>query len=177
MPRKSGCAPIVAALALSGCAASVTKNESAAPIHVAPGAARQVVYTLTGSQASTGSADWESFKGAWFGACKPATEAIGAAFASSATPPRAGSGTGTSVIVFVDDYRYRPSDARYGFGLFTNDAFVDAKVEFRDLASGSLLGQRRYGTSSSAWQGMFSAMTDKQLDAICGEIAGEIKPK
>jgi hypothetical protein len=37
-----------------------------------------------------------------------------------------------------------------------------------------MLGERTYDTSSTAWQGAFSAMTDKQVQAICKQIVGEV---
>jgi hypothetical protein len=52
----------------------------------------------------------------------------------------------------------------------TGNAFVNAKVSFRDLNTGQVWGERHYDTSSTAWQGVFSAMTDKQVKAIGKEI-------
>ncbi|CAN5338664.1 hypothetical protein BH09PSE6_BH09PSE6_18240 [soil metagenome] len=166
-----------AVLTFAGCAATVDKNRDAPPLKVPLDASKNLVFTLTGSQGSTSSSDWEAFKGAWFGACKAQTEQAGAIFASTATPPRPGTGIGTSIVIHVNDYRYLSAGARYGFGFFTGNAFVDSKVQFRDLSSGNLIGERVYNTSSSAWQGVFSAMTEKQLDAICSEIIGEIRAK
>ncbi|CAN5350104.1 hypothetical protein BH10PSE17_BH10PSE17_25940 [soil metagenome] len=167
-----------AVLLFTGCAATVDKSDrTSPPLKVSLDAAKNIVFTLTGSQASTSSADWEAFKGAWFGACKAQTEQAGAVFASTASPPRTGAGIGTSVVVFVNDYRYLSAGARYGLGIFTGNAFVDSKVQFRDLSTGSPLGERTYNTSSSAWQGVFSPMTEKQLDAICSEIVAEIRSK
>jgi hypothetical protein len=36
------------------------------------------------------------------------------------------------------------------------------------------VGQRSYSTSSSAWQGIFSAMTDKQLASISAAMLKDI---
>jgi len=41
--------------------------------------------------------------------------------------------------------------------------------------SGRVLGSRKYSTSSTAWQGIFSAMTSKQVQAISEEIVAEVK--
>jgi len=46
---------------------------------------------------------------------------------------------------------------------------------FVDLPSRRSLGKRKYATSSTAWQGVFSAMTDKQVAAISGEILQELR--
>jgi len=57
----------------------------------------------------------------------------------------------------------------------TGNAFINSKVQFVDLSNGSALGERSYDTSSTAWQGAFSAMTDKQVRAICKEIGDQIE--
>ena len=82
---------------------------------------------------------------------------------------------GTLLVVNINDYRYLTPGARYGFGVMTGNAFIDSSVEYRDLKTGAVLGEKRFNTTSSAWQGVFSPMTDKQVQAIATEIAGEIK--
>jgi len=67
--------------------------------------------------------------------------------------------------------------ARYGFGIMTGNAFIDAEAEFIALPAKKSVGSRKYQTSSSAWQGVFSAMTDKQVLAISNEIIREITKK
>jgi hypothetical protein len=57
----------------------------------------------------------------------------------------------------------------------TGNAFIDAKVEFRDLASGNLYGERSFNTTSSAWEGIFASTTPKQIYALADEIIGEIR--
>ncbi len=53
------------------------------------------------------------------------------------------------------------------------NAYIDARARFEDLRSGRLVGERSFNTTSSAWQGVFSAMTDKQLDAISRELIAD----
>jgi hypothetical protein len=98
----------------------------------------------------------------------------GASFSAQEGEPHASGQPGTLVAIYVNDYRYISPGARYGFGIMTGNAFVDAKAKFSDLGSGRALGERSYNTSSSAWQGVFSPMTAKQIEAICKEIVGEI---
>ena len=57
----------------------------------------------------------------------------------------------------------------------TGNAFIDAKIEFRDLKAGALYGERAYNTSSSAVHGVFAAVTPKQIYAIADETLAEIK--
>jgi hypothetical protein len=77
----------------------------------------------------------------------------------------------------VNDYRWVSTGARIGFGVFTGNAFVDAKIRFLDLKTGQPFGEQSINTSSSTMQGVFSAMTDKQLQAIAKEIVADINPR
>ena len=70
---------------------------------------------------------------------------------------------------------FKKEGQRIAFGVFSGNAYIDSKVEFRDLATGKLYGERAYNTSSSAWGGVFSAMTPKQIYALADEIIAEIK--
>jgi hypothetical protein len=62
-------------------------------------------------------------------------------------------------------------------GVFTGNAYIDAKIEFRDLMAGTLYGERAYNTSSSAMHGVFAAMTPKQIYAIADETLAQIKQR
>ena len=57
----------------------------------------------------------------------------------------------------------------------TGNAFIKAKVRYLDLATGRSFGEEAIDTSSSAWQGIFAPMTDKQLAAIAKEVVGKVK--
>jgi hypothetical protein len=81
---------------------------------------------------------------------------------------------GSLIVVDVEDFRLVSAGARYGLGVMTGNALVKAHVTFRDLATGDVWGNRQYDTTSSAWQGMFAPMTDKQVRAICKEIAASL---
>jgi hypothetical protein len=56
----------------------------------------------------------------------------------------------------------------------TGNAFVDADAEFFEFPNKRSIGKRKYATSSTAWQGIFSAMTDKQLRAISDTMMQEL---
>ena len=88
----------------------------------------------------------------------------------------AASGT-VLVKMTVNDYRYLTPGARFGFGIMTGNAFIDADAEFTLFPTRKTIGTRKYSTSSSAWQGVFSAMTDKQVLAISNEIVQELTKK
>jgi hypothetical protein len=164
-------------MALAGCAASVTKAPNATPIRVGPDNVKVIALNVTGSPLATASKDWEQLKGEWRAAMKNEAGGIGAKFVAQEGDAKATGEPGTLVVVDIADYRYLSSGARYGLGVMTGNAFIKAKVQFRDLASGNVLGDRAYDTSSTAWQGVFSAMTEKQVQAICKQVVGEIAPQ
>jgi len=161
-------------LSLGGCAANVKKDAAAAPLTIGRESSKTIVLNIDGSKVATEAKDWEPFKGEWRAAMKAAANEAGASFSEQPGEPHSTGQPGTLVSIFVDDYRYISTGARYGFGIMTGNAFVDAKAKFSDLDSGRPFGERTYNTSSTAWQGIFSAMTAKQIEAICKEIVHEV---
>nr|WP_297357588.1 hypothetical protein [uncultured Caldimonas sp.] len=161
---------------LGGCAASVkTGTADNNPLRVPVSATKNVVLNVTGSSTATSSKDWAQFKQEWHEAMQTAVAQSGAKLSFQDGTPRHTGDTGTLVVVNVNDYRYVSAGARFGLGVMTGNAFIDAKVRFADLRNGTDFGERSYNTSSSAWEGIFSAMTSKQIEAVCQQIAGELK--
>lgn len=166
--RLSSVAALSAAVFLTSCAASVRNPSSSASLQPGNGKVSKIALTMTGSSEARSSKDWEHFKAEWKTAMASSASASGLAYSYHESEPR--SGQATSVVVNVKDYRYISPVARYGFGVMTGNAYVDSTATFRDLKTGKLLGSKSYSTSSTAWQGAFSAMTDKQVRAICDQI-------
>lgn len=170
----------VAALAIlvSGCAATVQRPAAAeAPLQIPPASAKKIIMSVRGGPAAVASADWELLRGEWRTAMAGATAAQSIAFEYQEGAQQSTAGDGVALVVTVNDYKYISPGARYGFGIFTGNAFMDADVSFVDAKSGKMLGSRKYNTSSTAWQGIFSAMTDKQVRAICDQIVKEISAR
>lgn len=165
----------VASFFLTGCAASLKKSSSDTPIKISRESGNKITMNITGSQLATKTSDWEQLKAEWRDAMKSAAAAAGIKFSSQEGKPKPTGETGTLVVVTVDDYRYISAGARYGLGVMTGNAFVNSSVQFRDLKTGDLLGQRSYNTTSSAWEGIFSAMTAKQIQTISADIVNEIQ--
>jgi hypothetical protein len=59
-------------------------------------------------------------------------------------------------------------------GVMTGNAFINAQVGFRDLKTGETWATKTYDTKSSARNGVFAAMTTKQVRAMCHEMLGEV---
>ncbi|WP_439518817.1 hypothetical protein [Hydrogenophaga sp.] len=175
---------LVGALVLSGCAATVSKPTASAgaqasgPSIASPSVpTTRVVLLIQGAPAIQASKDWNTFRAEWRTAFEASAASAGLAFAYyEAEPPAQPRGT-TLVRISVKDYRYLTSGARYGFGIMTGNAFIDASAEFVELPMKRRLGTGQYATSSTAWQGIFSAMTDKQVAALSNEIVQDIRRK
>jgi len=163
-------------LLLTGCAATVKKQDGDAPIPVgtkAPG--KNVVLNLTGSDATTSTKDWKDFKGIWNDECSDEFHEAEAQFSMQDGAPQPTGSEGSLVVVNVVDYRYVSIGARVMFGVMTGNAFINAQVGFRDLKTGETWATKTYDTKSSAWNGVFAAMTTKQVRAMCHEILGQVR--
>jgi hypothetical protein len=158
----------------AGCASTVQKSDQSAPIPVGAEAGKSIVLNMTGSTVSTTAEDWNEFKGLWGDACRQETVAVGAVFLMQEGDAKPTGDAGTLVVVDVADYRYISTGARIMLGVMTGNAYINARVTFRDLKSGEVRASETYDTKSSAWGGVFAAMTTKQVRAMCHEIVGEI---
>jgi len=162
------------ALVLGGCAATVVKDSTSPPLHVPPEARKAIVLNITGSSESTTAKDWEAFRGEWRDAMKDTAAAAALSYTFQDGEPKPTGEDGTLVAVHVEDYRYLTPGLRYATGSLAGNAYVESKVRFFDLKSGSVFGERKYSTSSHFIEGAFSAMTRKQLEAICKEMLGDL---
>ena len=162
-------------LLLAGCASTVKKQDGSAAVPVgtkAPG--KNVVLNLTGSDTTTSAKDWNGFKGIWKDECSDEFHQAEAQFSMQDGAPQPTGSEGDLIVVNVVDYRYVSIGARVMFGIMTGNAFIDAQVGFRDLKTGETWATKTYDTKSSAWNGVFAAMTTKQVRAMCHEILGEV---
>lgn len=158
----------------AGCASTVKKSDQSVPTPIASTSGKSIVLNVTGSTTATTAKDWNDFKGLWRDACTQESAAVGAGFSVQDGEPKPTGDAGTLVVVDVADYRYVSTGARFMFGVMTGNAFINAQVTFRDLKSGDVRAKKTYDTTSTAWQGIFSGMTTKQVRAMCHEIVGEV---
>jgi hypothetical protein len=167
-----------AALALAGCAANVVKAPSpgADTVRVPTSASQQLVVAISGVPQVVRSSDWAAFRGELRGAIAAEASAKSLPFSMQDGEGAPTGQPGTLMLVNVKDYRYVTTGARMGFGIFTGNAFLDATVRYVDLKDGRSFGEQSVNTSSSAWQGVFSAMTEQQLRAVAKELVNDVKP-
>lgn len=165
-------------MALSGCAATVSKSgagENAPKTLAQTTAAKKLIVTIAGGSKAESSPDWQLFRAEWRTAFTNAASTAGVAFAFvEGDVPEQSAGT-VHVKLSVKDYRYLSPGARYAFGVMTGNAYIESSAEFIELPAKQSIGTKQYSTSSSAWQGIFSAMTEKQVAAISAEIISDLK--
>ena len=174
--KKSTTLAVLFAALLAGCAATVEAPSAADQprLEVPAASAKRIVLVVKGSDQATASSDWEPLRAEWRSAMSAAAADADVAFDWQESEARLPRTAATAVVVKVNDYRYLSTGARYGLGAFAGNAYIDSDVVFRDLRTGRVVGTRKYSTSSSAWQGIFSAMTSKQVQAISAQIVSEV---
>jgi hypothetical protein len=161
---------------LTGCAATITRQATdASPASMPASASSKLVLNVTGSAASVNSGDWAGFKQEWQENFLEQAKIAGVPFEMQDGPPKATGEEGTLLAVYVEDYRFVRPGTRYAVGIMSGNAFIQSKLTFSNLRTGEVLGSKSANTSSSAWQGVFSAMTNKQVEAIAADVLRDIK--
>jgi hypothetical protein len=174
---------ITIVLALSGCAATVQRSgegsasgAASQPV-VEAAASKNIVLDVTGTSEMQATKDFQLITGELRSAVDRKLSPAGATVAATGKNATATSAPGARVVITVNDYRYVSAGARFAFGIMTGNAYLNAKVEIFDLQTGKKLNEQIFNTSSSAMQGIFSAMTDKQVDAVADEILTLVRPR
>jgi len=170
---------LAAAVALGGCAATVEKTGplgvSPAPIQVPAASAKRVVLNVQLDPRHPADAGWLAFRKEWIDITSEQAGKQGLPLAVQDGEAKPTGEAGVLMVVKVNDYRHVGIGQRMMLGIMTGNAFIDARVEFRDLNTGAAFGERNYNTSSSGGHGVFAAVTPKQIYAIADETLGEIK--
>lgn len=165
---------VASCVLMAGCAATVKRPGGSAESLAIPASATSTIYLLVQSEQHDQSEDWELFRAEWRTALAKVASAAGRRFIHLDAMPTAFDEVGTLAVVDVNDYRYLSAGARYGFGVMTGNAYIDADAAFYVVPGMEQAGSRKYATSSTAWQGIFSAMTSKQVEAIAGQMLQDI---
>ena len=118
--------------------------------------------------------DWPRLKQEWRDALQVEATHAGYSLAEGQASSLEGK-DGVGIKINVTNFRYLTPGARYGAGVMVGNAWVNSSADYSDLKSGRLIGTRTYDTSSSAWEGVMSAMTKEQVEAISQKIISDIK--
>jgi outer membrane murein-binding lipoprotein Lpp len=164
---------LVAVTLLSGCAASV-KSGGAEALTIEDSAKKNLVVNIQGNGKVQQNEDWIRLRQEWNQALKDeATRAGYRLTEAHVADPAVKEGVG--IKINVTNFRYLTPGARYAAGVMVGNAWINSSADYSDLQSGRLIGTRTYDTSSSAWEGVMSAMTQEQVEAIAQQIISDIK--
>ncbi|MNI16546.1 hypothetical protein D3C73_698820 [compost metagenome] len=164
---------LVAVSLLSGCAATV-KSGGTQTLAIPEAAKHNLVVDFQGNSKVQQNEDWPRLKQEWNDALR--NEATRAGYSLSDKPASSPADKdGVGIKINVTNFRYLTPGARYGAGVMVGNAWVNSSADYSDLKSGQLIGTRTYDTSSSAWEGVMSAMTKEQVEAIAQQIISDIK--
>jgi len=158
---------------LSGCAASV-KTGGNGNLSIPEPSKQNLTVNLQGSEKVEKNHDWAQLKQDFSDALQ--VEASHAGYKIEEKPVfDIDKADGIGITLKVSNFRYLSRGARYGAGVMVGNAWVNSTAEYYDLRSGQLIGVRTYDTSSSAWEGVMSAMTQEQVQAIAKQVINDIK--
>ena len=163
----------IAVSLLSGCAASV-KSGGTEALTIEQSAKNNLVVNIQGNGKVQQNDDWIRLRQEWNEALKNEAARAGYRLTEShvANPAEK---EGVGIKINVTNFRYLTPGARYAAGVMVGNAWINSSADYSDLKSGRLIGTRTYDTSSSAWEGVMSAMTQEQVEAIAQQIISDIK--
>lgn len=153
-------------LSLVGCAASVKQQHSSGPLPIPAEAKRELSVSFKGNDKVRANEQWPNLQQMWRDALGRAANGAGYTVSNDGR---------LAIRIEVLNFRYMSSGTRYGLGVMAGNAWIDAIVSFEDRKTGRVYGTRQYNTSSSAWEGVFSAMTADQIEALSRTIVDEIR--
>lgn len=140
-----------------------------------PSASSKLVLNVSGSKPAIDSSDWAGFKQEWQENFLEQAKIAGVPFEMQEGAPKTTGEEGTLLFVYVEDYRFLRPGTRYAVGILSGNAYIESKLTFSNLSTGEVLGSKTANTSSSAWEDVFSPMTNKQVQAIAVDIFKQLK--
>ena len=172
---------LLASLLLAGCAATVQRPASpevvAEQVIAVPASTRHLIVVLEPGEGIERDDNWRALREEWVTSLSAAAPSKGLrGTVMDAAPARLDAGD-LLVNVRVKEYRYRSQAARYGFGVMTGNAYMYLDLTYRAPPDGRVIGTRSVSTKSTAWQGVFSAMTPKQVEAVVTDIVQSAAPR
>jgi hypothetical protein len=162
-----------AALVLAGCATTVNQTSApgastaSAPASLQiPAASGAIAVVLVASAEMKKSGDWKSFTDEWQSALPEAAKELKTSSSLAENEAAIAPGSARLIRVKVNDFRYISTAKRFMLGIMAGNAFMDLDVEYVQLPSMQVLGSKKINTSSSAWEGIFSGVTPRQVAAV-----------
>ena len=167
-----------AVISLVGCAATVTQTPTsatspvAAPREQAPAGA--LIAVVTGSSAVQANVDWQSFLAEWQASLATSAGTANMPFVFAKDESAIPSNASILVRLTVNDFKYVSTTKRFMLGIMAGNAHMDVDVQYVELPANKPFGSKKFNTSSSAWEGIFSAVTPKQVQTVSELIVKEV---
>ena len=161
-------------LLLTGCAATVQRDSPAAPLQVQAASTQRVLLSVTASPETRAAPGWADLLQEWKNSMQWAANNAKVSYSFHEGSAKPAAQPGTWVNVQVKEFRFVSTAKRWMIGVFSGNASIDTDVSFVDLQDGRDLGTRKFSSSSSALQGAFSAMTERQLEVISTAIVKDV---
>ncbi len=173
---------VLIAMVLVGCAASVKQSNvnEARPVtqavHTPAGTSRGgIAVVLSGPDTIMKSSDWPSLTNDWRELLPDSASEtkVNATFITS----ESGLSENQTMLVRikVNDFRYISTAKRFMLGVMAGNAYMDLDIEYVQLPSRQVVSSKKINTSSSAWEGIFSAVTPKQVNAVSRVVLQDAK--
>lgn len=169
----------LAIASLVGCAATVTQSPAAAssPSATTPRAqalSGALVAVVSGSQAVRSNADWPSLVEEWKESLAESAKTAKIPFVFAKDEAAIPSNASILVRLTVNDFKYVSTAKRYVLGVLVGNAYMDVNAQYIELPSNKSFGAKNFNTSSSAWEGIFSAVTPKQVRTVSEVIVRDV---
>jgi len=159
---------------LAGCSAHV-KRSAEDPLTLYSDARDSIVLSIEGTERVQSNAEWGVLRSVWMNAMQRQAGAANVHYSEQVGDAHLTQTPATLVRINVTNFRYVTAGERINLGVMVGNAWVNSQVQYLDGQTGKLMGSRNYDTTSSAWEGVLSAMTDKQLDALSQAIVAEVR--
>lgn len=163
---------------LVGCAATVYQTPTAASVpSAAPRAqapAGALVAVVSGSPAARASSDWPSFIAEWQDSLAASADTAKMPFFFAQDEASIPAKASILVRLTVHDFRYVSTAKRYVLGVIAGNAYMDVDAHYIELPGNKPFGSKKFNTSSSAWEGIFSAVTPKQVRTVSELIVKDV---
>lgn len=175
------CVVLLGCSLLMGCAANVQRaaspEDTSQQVIAAPADTRHLVVVLVPGPDIARDENWAALREEWVASLSAIAPQHGLRGSVVDQPPSTWEAGDLQAHVLVNDYRYRSQAARYGFGVMTGNAYMYLDITYKAPPDGRVIGTRTVSTKSTAWQGVFSAMTPKQVEAVVADIVQTVSPR
>lgn len=164
------------AVLLTGCAATVEKASiDNAALSVSPPAKAKVAVKVQAAPGMVASGSWEALRADWRDGMALAAGQHGMTLDWLQAEQLPDNAPAVLALIKVRHFRHMDTAERMLGGALAGDAYVNTEVEFFEWPANKRLGSRVYSASTSFKEGIFSATSRKQVQAISEEIVSEIQ--